>query len=160
MKNKKILPVMTGICVLSLVVMIWALAFGGKEEKAEFVPPPFEKAAVSGVPDVPQELGWGELDAKAFKVSVCGVVCAEADSADVWLTNPESNDVWLKLRILDAEGAVLGETGLLKPGEYVRAVRLNRETEAGEKIALKIMSYEPKTFYSEGAVSLNTTITK
>lgn len=149
---------MAGICVLSLAVMIWALAFSGKEEKAEFVPPPFEKEAASGVPEVPEELGWGELDAKAFKVSVCGVVCAEAESADVWLTNPQSNDVWLKLRMLDADGKILGETGLLRPGEYVRAIRMNRETEAGEKITLKIMSYEPETFYSEGAAVLNTTI--
>lgn len=160
MKNKKMIWIMTGICLLTLGIMVWALRSGESQKNLEFVPPSFEETAVSGVPDVPENLGWGELDAKAFKVSVCGMICADEESADVWLTNPESNNIWLKLRLLDEEGNVLGETGLLHPGEYVRAVSLNRSVKQGEKVALKIMSYEPETFYSEGAATLNTTINR
>ena len=65
-------------------------------------------------------LGWQELDAQVFRVSVCGAVVLEGNRADVWLTNPESNTVWLKLRIMDENGTVLGETGLIRPGNMCR----------------------------------------
>lgn len=147
------------ICVLSLIVMFVALSTGGRQtQTAEFTPPPFDDAAQVGTPTVPEELRWSELDAQAFKASVCGVFSPENGIADVWLTSPKSNTVWLKLRVLDTEGNILGETGLIKPGEYVQSVTLTEIPESGAKIVLKLMAYEPDTYYSAGAVSLNTTV--
>ena len=113
---------------------------------------------MSGIPDVPEELGWQELDAQAFRVSVCGAVVLEGSQADVWLTNPENNTVWMKLRILDADGAVLGETGLIRPGEYVQTVTFDTIPVSGAAISMKVMAYEPETYHSGGAVTLNTTV--
>lgn len=145
------------ICVVCVVVMICVLATTGtKTEK--FVPPPFETSAQSGTPDVPDGLGWQEMDADAYKLSVCGVFTPENGKADVWLTNPEKNEVWLKLRVLDKDGNTLGETGLIRPGEYVRSVKLNASLKDGDSVNLKIMAYEPDTYYSAGTVSLNTTV--
>lgn len=146
------------ICALSLVVMLIALTAGHKQVQEEFAPPPFDANAIAGSPVVPDNLGWTELDCKAYKVSVCGQVVAEGNSADLWLYNPETNTVWMKLRVLDEKGNILGETGLLKPGEYVRSVELERVPADGSTIALKIMAYQPDTYYSEGAATLNTTI--
>lgn len=156
-KRKKQLPFMVLVCVLSMVVMIAALC-GQKSETGEFVPPSFDETAQTGIPNVPDGLGWQELDAEAFKVSVCGKIIPKETSADIWLTNPESNTVWLKLRVLDQNGAILGETGLLRPGEYVQSVTLDPVPKAGTKIVLKVMSYQPDTYYSEGAVTLDPTI--
>ena len=113
---------------------------------------------MSGIPDVPEELGWQELDAQAFQVGVCGAVVLEGSQADVWLTNPESNTIWLKLRILDEDGDVLGETGLIRPGEYVQSVTFDTVPAPGTAISMKVMAYEPETYHSAGAVTLNTTI--
>lgn len=162
MKQKKhkevnILLVAGAVCVLSLAVMIAALCHP-KSETGEFTPPPFDAAAEVGTPAVPDGLGWQELDAKVFKVAVCGRIVPSGDTADVWLTNPEDNTVWLKLRVLDAEGDVIGETGLIRPGEYVRSVALDRVPKDGDKITLKIMTYQPDTYYSEGSVTLDTTV--
>lgn len=159
-KNKDmLLPLAAALCLVSVIVMIVVLAIP-KEELGEFNPPPFDTSAQVGIPIVPDDLGWNELDAQAFKASVCGKIVANGNTADVWLTNPESNTVWLKLRVLDVNGNALGETGLIKPGEYVQSVTLNTVPKVGSPIVLKLMAYQPDTYYSEGVVSLNTTISE
>ena len=158
--KKKHLPLILSavVCALALCIMISILICPAQTEQVPFTPPPFEQGAVSGVPVVPENLGWGQLDAKVYKVSVCGVLQVENGKIDVWLTNPEENNVWMKLRILDLDGNLLGETGIIRPGEYVRQVTLNEIPGNGENVALKIMAYEPESYYSAGAVTLNTTI--
>lgn len=152
------MPVLTVICLVCVAGMVTALLLTSRPVQGTFTPPPFEEAAVTGTPKVSEELGWQELDAQAFQVSVCGKVVLEGNQADVWLTNPESNTVWLKLRILDADGAVLGETGLIRPGEYVQSVTFDTVPASGATISMKVMAYEPETYHSGGAVTLNTTV--
>lgn len=156
--KKWAVPVLAAVCLLCLAVMTIALICTGTSSQKEFTPPPFEKTAVSGTPEVPEELGWQELDAQAFQVGVCGAVVLEGSQADVWLTNPESNTVWLKLRIMDADGVILGETGLIRPGEYVQSVTFDTVPAPGTAISMKVMAYEPETYHSAGTVTLNTTI--
>lgn len=163
MKNKRILSIVATICILSLISMTLALTFGEKRDnKNEFQPPPFESAAQVGLPTVDESLGWSEIyqDGMEFKAYVCGYIFTDGDNADVYFANSKQYNIWLKLRILDEKGSILGETGLLKPGEYVKSVSLTSDVEDGEKIKLKIMAYEPDTYYSAGTVILNTIIRK
>ena len=154
-KKNYILPLAAVLCVLSLAVMVFALTRQNTQTvMGEFTPPPFDGGAVVGSPAVPDGLGYSELDCQVYKVSLCGKLNADGD---IWLTNPESNEVWLKVRILDAKGNILGETGLVRPGEYVQTVALTTIPKSGTPITLKIMAYEPDTYYSAGAASLNTT---
>lgn len=157
-KNKPLI-VAAIICVISVIIMIVSLTVSSvNAETAEFTPPPFEEKAVQGVPNVPDGLGWNEVDAQVYKASICGEVIIEDNTSDIWLTNPDSNTVWLKLRILDSDGNILGETGIIKPGEYVQSVEFDTIPEDGETIGLKLMAYEPETYYSEGSATLNTTV--
>lgn len=163
MNRKWSLPVACMVCVLALCGMVLALINSGKQDKGRlFTPPPFETAAVSGMPTVPDDLGWSEIyqDGMGFKAYICGNVITEDSTADIYFTNSDEFDVWLKLRVLDENGTVLGETGLIRPGEYVKSVSLTSEIKDGAAIKLKIMAYEPDTYYSAGAVTLNTTIRK
>ena len=163
MKRKLGLAVAAVVCVISLVVMTLALILNKKDKPISgFTPPSFDPAAVSGMPDVPEELGWSEIyqEGMGFNAYVCGNVLKEGDAAKVYFTNPGEYEVWLKLRILNENGAIIGESGLLKPGEYVKYVSLTSDAADGEMIRLKIMAYEPETYYSAGAVTLNTTIRK
>lgn len=146
------------ICVLSVVIMAAALVFSKGSAPAEFTPPPFDADAVQGVPSVPADSGWGEIDAKAFRASVCGKIIVTDGTADIWLTNPVENEVWLKLRVLDSSGGTIGETGLIRPGEYVQTLQFDTVPRAGESIGLKLMAYEPETYYSAGSAILNTTV--
>lgn len=161
MAKKRNIPLIatTIICAISLVVMIAALVFSnGEPEPVAFTPPTFDENAVQGTPVVPENLGWSEVDAQVYKASICGVVTVEDGKADVWFTNPESNTVWLKLRVLDVNGNTLGETGLIRPGEYVQSLIFETVPEAGDPIGLKLMAYEPDTYYSAGSATLNTII--
>lgn len=151
-------PVLVMVCLLCMVMMASALVYTQIPAQGEFTPSPFEETEVSGTSDVPKESGWQELDAQAFWVSVCGGVVLEGNRADVRLTNPEDNTVWLKLRILDEAGKVLGETGLIRPGEYVQSVIFDTVPASGTEISMKVMAYEPETYHSGGAVTLNTII--
>lgn len=152
------LPVLAAVCILSLALMAAALVATSRPSQAAFTPPPFDPAARTGTPAVPEGLGWQAIDARVFTASVCGVFRVEDGRADVWLTNPATNTVWLKLRVLDANGRTLGETGLLCPGEYLQAVTLDTTPPSGSAVTLKLMAYEPETYHSAGAVALQTTV--
>ncbi len=152
-KTKRMLSVMLPLCLISLIMAIWV--WSSREGKiGEFVPPEFESSAQAGLPDVPEELYWKILDASVFRVGVCGRFCVHGERADVWLYNPEDNNVWIKLRVLDENGKILGETGLMRPGEYVQSVRLDSAPKEGSRVVLKVMTYEPETYYSAGAVDI------
>lgn len=159
--GKKNVPLVLAsiICVVSIVIMVAVLSLPSRNtEPAVFMPPPFDENAVQGVPDVPDGLGWNELDVQVYKASICGVVVVDGSNADIWFTNPVENTVWLKLRILDADGNTIGETGIIKPGEYVQSVTFTTIPASGDEIGLKLMGYEPETYYSAGSATLNTKI--
>ena len=154
-------------CLLLALLMALGVCFVACEEEepetpapsTQFVPPPFDANAVQGAPNIAEgENGYGVLDAKGvYKIGVCGEVKVVNGKADIWFTNPAENTVWLKLRVHDkTTGAILGETGLIKPGEYVQSITFTKAPAAGNEIVLRVMSYEPETYYSKGEISLNT----
>ena len=154
-RRLQLLTAMVALCALSVAVMIYALVTP-KTVMGEFVPPPFEAAAEFGTPQVPDGLGWQEVDAKAYKVGLCGKVIPDGQAMDVWFSNPAENTIWMKLRLLDSKGNLLGETGLIRPGEYVRSVNLSAVPAAGTALVMKVMAYEPETYTSAGVVSMQT----
>ncbi len=164
----------TNIRILALVLAIIAMLFcfvscgendnnNGEtqsQQRGEFVPPPFEKAVVKGTPEIadPNAVGYAELDARAYKVAICGKVVVNDGKADVYFTNPESNNVWLKLRVLNEAGQIIAETGIVMPGEYLKTITFTKVPSSGDKVTIKIMGYEPHTYYSKGEATLNTFI--
>ena len=152
---------MKKVCCLVLAVLsVLCVCFVGcAEEKPQFVAPAFEANAVAGEPtNAEGEQGYRVLDARGvYKVGICGQIKVVDGKADVWFYNSAENNVWLKLRVQDRKtGAILGETGLLKPGEYVQSITFTKAPSAGTEITLRVMSYEPETYYSKGEVTLNT----
>lgn len=161
MKNNKIvIPVLSVVCIISFCFMVFVLC-RTTSSNTEFTPPDFDENAAIGVPEVPEEYGWSEIyqDGISFKVGICKAIIANNNGqSDVYLYNNENNNVWLKLRIFDDNGKMLSESGLIKPGEYVKTIKFNEPVNNGQKVKLKIMSYQPKTYYSEGSIILNTNI--
>lgn len=125
-----------------------------KAEQRPFSPPPFDNNVMKGEPIVPSDLGYNILyrDGMSFKAAVCGKVLVYENTAQIYFTNNATNTLWLKLRVLDGEGLILGETGLIRPGEYVESVYLLNPLEKAENVVLKIMSYYPETYESAGAI--------
>lgn len=159
MKNKKIY-LMATLCVISLLWMTAVLLWQTKKDVG-FSPPPFEISAQQGTP-VPCDESYTEISQEGmeFSAHLCGKVSVKNKQAFVLFTNDSTNQIWMKLRILDEEGNILGESGLLKPNEYVETVALTKAVKPGCKVKLKIMAYEPETYYSAGSVILNTTLSE
>ena len=157
-KRRRVLLLLGLVCVVSVLAMVAAL-LRKPQAAAAYTPPPFDPAAVSGTPqDLPDTLAYNTLDAQAYTLVVCAAPVVQENTAQLWFTNPASNSVWLKVRIYTADGALLGESGLLKPGEYVQAVALDPAPTQDTPIVLKVMAYEPDTYHSAGAVTLSTTL--
>lgn len=150
----KLLPIAALLCAAAAVIMAVMLFTGGEEKN--FTPPAFDESAQTGVPSVPEDAGYAQADAEAFQFAAAGSLQVRDRSVDVWLTNPAGNGVWLKVRILDENGQTLGESGLVKENEYVQSVTLDTIPQNSGNVSLKIMAYEPDTYYSAGAAVLNT----
>ena len=154
-KHNGLLLLTAMLCILSVAVMTYTLT----RPRVEFVPPPFEDAAVDGTPqDVPEALGYGTLDATAYRLALCGAPEVQDGAARLYLTNPRENGVWLKVRVCAADGTLLGESGLLRTGQYLETVPLDPVPAASGPVTLKVMAYEPGTYQSAGAVTLNVTL--
>lgn len=157
--KKALVPILSVLCIVSVIIMIIVLCNAPKNDVV-FVSPNFDAEAIKGTPEPPQELGWSEIyqDGMNFRVGICGKIVVYGDAADVYFSNTESNTVWLKLRVLDEQNNTICETGLIRPNEYIKSVKFDNEIQNGEKVKLKIMAYEPETYYSEGSIVLNTNI--
>lgn len=156
--RKVVIPILAFLCFISALLMLFALNYSGKEQ-VDFIPPDFDSEAIIGMPEPPQELGWSEIsqDGMSYQVGICGNIIINNGIADVYFFNSQTNTVWLKLRVLDEQDNIIYETGLIKPKEYIKSITFD-EVKDGEKIKLKIMAYEPETYYSEGSIILNTNV--
>lgn len=162
-KNKWALPALAVVCALSIGLMVFGFITRPPQLKApEFEAPGFAEGAIQGAPDekAAKKLGYSELyqEGMGFKAGVCGVVNIKDGAADLYFTNPEDNEVWMKLRITNEKGEIIAETGLIKPGEYLKTVTFDKTPNAGAKIGMKVMTYVPESYESAGAVSISTTI--
>ncbi len=155
----RVLPLLCGLCAVAFVLMLVTL-LNPKTEQAAFVPPPFDASARPGRPEAPAELGWSELfqQGMSFRAGICGNLLLRDNAAQVYFYSSEENTVWLKLRLCDEGGNILAETGLIRPGEHIPTVGFTTLPRDGQPITMKIMSYEPDTYYSMGSVALSTTI--
>ena len=115
--------------------------------------PPFDAAAQTGRPtDVPEDGAYGALALREDAVvRMCANVHTEGTDALVFLTSEGENQGWIRIKLLDSDGNVVGESGLLRPGEYVRAVKLSREFAEGTMLTVRILVYEPGTYLSIGS---------
>ena len=149
--------VLGALTALAVTVMIILLCLTARPPQGEFTPPPFEPDAEAGIPRVSEELRYWSPDGAglAYRFSLCDHLPIDDGAVAVYLTNHAENTVYLKLRILDAEGHLLGETGLLRPGEYVKDLRLVHCPAEPTEVTLKIMGYEPDTYLSAGTVTIH-----
>jgi len=123
-----------------------------------YSPPPFEPDAVVGVPDVPGNMGYSEVDAMGqFAFRLCGVTYQQEDGTlRLFFTNPSENEAYLMCEVLDLNGKALYKSGLLRPGEYVERLSpmVDIENEA-INIEIKVYALNMGNYTSVGTVSLD-----
>ena len=150
--QKIILAVLGAILLVLLVVTIVVVVDRNKTVYGDFVPPPFDENAVKGRPDnVDKAFEYGELQLReGYVVLMARSPAVEDGAATLYLTAPESNKVWVRVELYDEKGNLLGGSGVLRPGEYVNAIELERVPKKTGLVVAKIISYEPDTYYSYG----------
>lgn len=157
-KEISILAVLAALIVAAVITVVAVRANRQPETViGQFTPPPFASEPGEGTPASAEVEGlpYGTLTlAEGAVVSmVSDVTVDEQGSAEVWFTSHPDNTAWIMLRLLDAQGNVLGETGLLKPGQYVRTVQLNGVPQNSGIVLAKILTYEPETYFSMGSAN-------
>ena len=151
--EKIILMALAVVAAVLLVVFLFRPVPVQEQIIGEFSPPAFDSSALSGAPDVEQPEMYGTLNlSEDIAVSLYSAPIVKEGRAQVFFTCPASNTVWMRLRISDEKGNVLGQTGLVRPGEYVEYIVLDRMPETSRAIA-KILTYEPETYYSMGSAT-------
>ena len=155
MKKGLLFWLVVALATLSIAAVIIGIKLS---EKPEFVPPEFDEKAKTGFPSVSEDLGFADANINGFEVYVCSKITFEDGNAKVFFTNSEKNNVWAKIRVIDEEGKIIGESGLLKSGEYIEKTPFTYTPEKGSKIKIKVMLYEPETYRSEGAIFLEAVI--
>ena len=156
MKKNKITIVLSTILIILISIIIFLLI--NINSKKQFKKPEFANAATS----IPEKLEYKE---KAIKVSEGYSLYIDPipkldqnDNLSINLVSLEENKIWIKVRILNAKEEIIGETGLIKPGEYLEKVQINQQLSKNDQITYKIMGYEKDTYRSAGTISLNTRI--
>ncbi|MCH5347838.1 MAG: hypothetical protein J1E40_00815 [Oscillospiraceae bacterium] len=157
-RQKRILIVLGVLLGLAIIAIIIA-AMNRPVQRAEFTPPPMEENAVAGVPeDVNEMMMYTKAPVtEDFTIALCGVPTITYDGQmRVYFTNDETNEFMIRAIILAADGKTqLGESGLLKPGEYVEYIHIDQVPKYGEELVLRVQSFEEKTYFSRGAFNMN-----
>ena len=166
------------IPLIAAIVLILALAVALFLFMLRIGPDYFEDEAVVGVPVVPdaETYGYESYDAVGVaKAALCGMP-EIIDRRDVqfYLTNPEDNTVAIKLEVYTPKfvqksdgtyepvpDVLLGESGFIRPGEYVQTVKLNKPLkEPRTNVMIKISTLDEHTGRSNGYFFVNTVLVK
>lgn len=139
------------IVIAALCVAVILLA----SSKNEFIPPEFDVGAKDGFPEVVDESFTRLEDERLqFSINVCGKLKISDGKAKVYFTNPEENISNIKLRVMSEGGEILYETGLIRPGQYIESIPLDKKQISGNTVMLKVMAYENETYHSVGSCIL------
>lgn len=130
--------------------------------KNKFVAPPMDMNAVAGSPsDIDDNLTYQEISVKdEYTVYLCATPKTNNNKLTIYFTSSKKNKDLLKIRILDENNSLLGESNLIEPNSYIKEIGINRELEDNELITIKVMSYEKDTYYSNGSFKLNVFVKK
>ena len=161
MKKEKIfLAAAPMICAAAVCVMIYVIiSTVHLENQQKFIPPAFEKQVQTGMPQPSEDLGYTTVTvAEGYEIGLCSNPTMSDAELQVWFTSPDTNQVWMRLQVCDSDGEVLGETGVIRPGEYVESIQLARQVKSGEEAVFRITGYTPETWHSAGNAELPVTL--
>ena len=159
--RRTLLWVLSGVLMVavSVGIFLWILTIK---------PPFFDENAVVGQPEVPAENGYSYFnEADVCAAYLCQNPAFDGKNADVFLTNPEENQgLFIRVEVFSIEfiydengkrqgtalGDMLGKSGFIRPGEYVKTVTLDDKITEQTPVALKIAVYEEETGKNHGSM--------
>lgn len=118
--------------------------------------PDFDSNVQNGEPTVSDRYAYSTLTIKEkYALRLAGVPENDGQNIDLYLTNIQDNDVWVRIEILDEQGEILGQSGVIRNGQYLKTVHLNKPLSQRETpVLIKVIGYTPYTWQSQGNVQL------
>ncbi len=152
---KYILPNVLTLCLIISCICVYFYKLG-------YHAPGFAPEAQTGAPEIAEgTYGYCPFTtADGSKIKMCGSPNATENTIDFYLTNEEGNDMWILLEVCNENDETLGNSGVLKQGQFLQTLKLDKKLNIGEnKLKLKLRTFVPEEYYSKGTVNLETTVT-
>ena len=150
-KNRILLIVIIFILFLSILAL-------GAGLYIKYSPPELEPMAVKGTPEVSEGYLYDtvQTDFDYIFVMAANLYRQEDGSVNIYLTNPEQNEVSIMCEIMDAvDGTVYYKSGRLLPGEYVENLKPQIDfSNTPHDIKVKVYAFEQDTYLSAGTTEL------
>lgn len=139
---------------ITAIVLIIILILTATSYKTKFEIPPFDKNAK----EYKEELKIDPIEVgDNYKIYINGDMKTKKTNLQTYIASDKTNKVYIKVRIYQNE-RIIGETGLIKAGYYINKIKLNEKITGN--ILIKIMSYNTKTYQSEGSVTFEVKVKK
>ena len=154
-RQRLVLAILGGILAAALILLAVLLLTRSPDSIiSDFHAPPFEENALVGVPkDILERADYRQVDVEGnYTFSICGAPEYKDGRLFPYFASHGNNEVWLLLKVYDINGTELGTSGLLRPGECVKGITL-KTAPVGGSVKVKILSYEPETYFSRGSAS-------
>lgn len=147
------------IVILIIAAIIFGICYYLIEKNNNTINIKYEENVIVGIPEnIPEEMGYDSIFVEeGYEIALCGYPSKVEERLEAYITNNQENNVWIVVKIYDSNDNKVGETGIIKQGEYVKDIKLNKELSAGN-ITIKIIAYEPNTFESRGNIAFKTII--
>lgn len=163
-KSQKILLSVLAVVFVGIIAtcVVVSVKSDGSEQIADFSAPTFDTNVVLAENlDIPESANYKSLFIKeGFKISMASTVNITNNLAEIHFTSEADNAVWLKLVLLTTDGKRLGESGLIEAGKHLKQIEINNLSSNNDEIIVKILSYEPNTYYSLGTAQVKASIIK
>ncbi len=146
--------------IVTLLFGIGATWFYLDSYSKRYIKPSFDTSYTEGKVEVDEKYGYSEMQvAEEYKVGLCGEPRADSEGVDLYFSNPEGNNALLKCLLLDEDNNAVGESGLINPNSYIKTVKFNQTHPTGNyPLVIKVLGFEPETYYSKGVVNLKINI--
>lgn len=158
--ERKLIMIFSAVLILAVIaVAVVLIVKMNQTVKGDFVKPEFDSSATVADMDYLSSIqSFSTLQATDdLGVALMSDVYLNDGKFQIYFCSLDSNEDYLLVRIYDETGEVLlGQSGLVKPGECVQYVDAISVPKNSENIKIKVLTYEPETYLSNGTFSLNT----
>ena len=139
--------ILAGLLIIAAIILFFTTRYS---------PPSHDFAAITGVPVPDEGMLYGQMASEYGYSIAMAANLYQQENGDVYVyfTNPEINEVKLRLEIIDKKTQnVLYQTGYIEPGEYIEKINNRSVANRQYDITAKVMAYEDD-FTSAGVTEL------
>jgi len=155
MKKNRGIIILVGILLIliSIIISLFVII----DKKSMFIEPSFDE----NVSVIPENLDYKSSVievSEGYNIYINPVPSIEDNKLVINFISIKDNNIWIKIRILNDNEEIVGESGLVKPGEYLKSVILNKKINGNDNIVYEIIGYEIDSYLSAGTIKLNTKV--